>query len=60
MQSLPELLSLRPRSPAVSVVRLQGAIGTAGTRALTDATLAPVIEAAFAKKPAAVAEETVT
>lgn len=55
MQSLPELLRLRPRRPTVSVVRLQGAIGTAGTRSLTDAGLAPVLEAAFAKKPAAVA-----
>ncbi len=55
MQSLPELLRLRPRQPAVSVVRLQGTIGTAGARSLTDAGLAPVIEAAFAKKPAAVA-----
>lgn len=55
MQSLPELLRLRPRQPTVSVVRLQGTIGTAGARSLTDTGLAPVIEAAFAKKPAAVA-----
>jgi serine protease SohB len=55
MQSLPELLRLAPRRPFVSVVRLQGAIGVAGTRGLTDAGLAPVLEAAFARKPAAVA-----
>ena len=55
MQSLPELLRLRPRRPTVSVVRLQGAIGTGGARALTDAGLAPVLEAAFRGKPVAVA-----
>ncbi len=55
MPSLPELLRLQPRHPTVSVVRLQGAIGTGGARALTDAALAPVIEAAFRGKPAAVA-----
>jgi serine protease SohB len=55
MQSLPELLRLRPRRPTVSVIRLQGAIGVGGARALTDAGLAPVIEAAFRAKPVAVA-----
>lgn len=55
MQSLPELLRLRPRRPTVSVLRLQGAIGTGGVRALTDAGLAPLIEAAFRGRPAAVA-----
>ena len=55
MQSLPELLGLRPRRPAVSVLRLQGAIGVGGARSLTDAGLAPLIEAAFRGRPAAVA-----
>lgn len=44
-----------PRPPHVPVIRLQGTI-VAGGRALSDATLGPVIERAFAKgKPAAVA-----
>jgi serine protease SohB len=55
MQNLLERLRLRPRRPAVSVVRLQGAIGVGGARALTDAGLAPVLEAAFRGKPLAVA-----
>ncbi|WP_238363876.1 S49 family peptidase [Mesobacterium pallidum] len=43
------------RPPAVSVLRLQGTIGT-GSRALNDRALAPLIERAFSKgKPAAVA-----
>ena len=54
MQTLPELLRLVPRRPAVAVLRLQGAIGL-GARSLTDASLAPAIEAAFRAKPAAVA-----
>jgi len=54
MQSLPELLRLTPRRPTVSVLRLQGPIGM-GARSLTDASLAPAIEAAFKGKPAAVA-----
>jgi len=54
MQSLPELLRLTPRRPTVSVLRLQGPIGM-GARSLTDAGLAPAIEAAFKGKPAAVA-----
>ena len=54
MRSLRDLL--RPRHPTVSVVRLQGAIGAAG-RGLSDVGLAPVIEAAFRNKPAAVALE---
>lgn len=56
MRPLPELLRLRPKAPTVSVIRLQGAIG-AGGRSLTDAGLAPAIEAAFKGKPAAVALE---
>ena len=44
--------------PTVAVIRLSGVIGTQGRGALNDATLAPVIEKAFAKgKPAAVALE---
>lgn len=44
--------------PTVAVIRLSGAIGTGGRGALNDATLAPVIEKAFAKgKPVAVALE---
>jgi signal peptide peptidase SppA len=53
MQSLPDLLRLT-RHPTVSVLRLQGAIGT-GARSLTDVGLASVIEAAFRAKPVAVA-----
>lgn len=46
------------KPPLVSVVRLAGAIGMAGRGSLNDATLAPVLEAAFSKgKPAAVALE---
>ncbi len=42
----------------VAVIRLSGVIGTQGRSALNDATLAPVIEKAFAKgKPVAVALE---
>ncbi len=40
--------------PVVPVIRLSGAIGT-GRGGLSDAGLAPVIEKAFARKPAAVA-----
>ena len=44
-----------PQTPLVNVVRLTGSIGT-GTRALSDAALAPLIERAFAKgAPKAVA-----
>ena len=44
-----------PQTPLVNVVRLTGTIGT-GSRGLSDASLAPLIERAFAKgKPAAVA-----
>lgn len=53
MQSLPELLRLK-RPPTVSVLRLQGTIGI-GARSLTDAGLAPAIEAAFKARPVAVA-----
>jgi signal peptide peptidase SppA len=43
------------RPPIVPIIRLSGAIGTGG-RSLNDATLAPLVERAFAKgKPAAVA-----
>ena len=48
--------SFGPRRPTVAVVRLQGAIG-AGARSLSDAGLAPAIEAAFRSKPVAVALE---
>ena len=42
--------------PTVAVIRLSGVIGSQGRAALNDATLAPVIEKAFAKgKPVAVA-----
>tara|TARA_R110002012_G_scaffold287353_1_gene479677 strand:- start:434 stop:664 length:231 start_codon:yes stop_codon:yes gene_type:complete len=37
------------KPPLVSVVRLSGAIGMSGRGALNDATLAPVLEAAFRK-----------
>jgi serine protease SohB len=54
MQSLPELLRLVPRRPSVPVVRLQGAIGVGG--AVPDRRgLAPVLDAAFRGRPAAVA-----
>jgi signal peptide peptidase SppA len=44
-----------PQAPLVNVVRLTGGIGT-GSRGLSDATTAPLIERAFTKgKPAAVA-----
>ena len=43
------------RPPLVNVIRLQGTIGT-GSRGLSDASMAPLIERAFAKgKPVAVA-----
>ncbi|WP_039966832.1 S49 family peptidase [Roseobacter sp. MED193] len=46
------------KSPLVSVVRLSGAIGMSSRGSLNDATLAPVLEAAFSKgKPDAVALE---
>ena len=48
-------LPFLPKPPLVNVVRLQGAIGM-GSRGLSDATLAPLIERAFTRgKPAAVA-----
>jgi len=48
-------LPFLPKPPLVNVVRLTGSIGT-GSRALSDAGLAPLIERAFAKgKPVAVA-----
>lgn len=48
---------LTRRAPRVPVIRLQGAIGAAGRfgSGLNDATLGPVIERAFKRKPAAVA-----
>src|SRR3712207_4284315 len=55
MQSLPDLFRLGPRRPTVSVIRLQGPIGTGGARSLTDSALAPAVEAAFRGKPVAVA-----
>lgn len=42
------------KPPLVPVIRLQGTIGT-GRSALSDATMAPVIEKAFRMKPAAIA-----
>ncbi|PJF08663.1 S49 family peptidase [Pseudorhodobacter sp. MZDSW-24AT] len=49
------LIPFMPKPPVVSVVRLQGAIGTGG-RSLSDAALASVLERAFSRgKPAAVA-----
>jgi signal peptide peptidase SppA len=54
---LRDLFRLGPRRPRVSVIRLAGSIGTGGARALTDAGLAPLIEAAFRGHPAAVALE---
>ena len=48
-------LPFLPKPPLVNVIRLQGAIGM-GSRGLSDAGLAPLIERAFTKgKPAAVA-----
>ncbi|TNC48770.1 S49 family peptidase [Rubellimicrobium rubrum] len=55
MTSLPDLFRFRSRHPTVSVIRLQGPIGVGGARSLTDQALAPVIDAAFRGKPAAVA-----
>ena len=43
-----------PHPPLVSVLRLQGAIGS-GSRGLSDAAMAPLIDRAFRGKPAAVA-----
>lgn len=49
------LIPFLPKPPLVPVIRLQGTIG-AGPRALSDASLAPLIERAFSRgKPAAVA-----
>lgn len=51
-------LDLLRRKPTISVIRLEGVIGAAtrfGAPALTDAGLAPLIEAAFHKRVAAVA-----
>ena len=46
------------KAPTVAVVRLQGMIAAGGRGQLNDATLAPLLEKAFAKgKPAAVALE---
>ena len=48
-------LPFLPKPPLVNVIRLQGAIGM-GSRGLSDASLAPLIERAFTRgKPAAVA-----
>jgi serine protease SohB len=57
MPSVPALLRFgRFAGPAVAVLRLQGTIGI-GPRGLSDAALAPLVEAAFRGKPAAVAIE---
>ncbi|MEM7487797.1 MAG: S49 family peptidase [Pseudomonadota bacterium] len=57
MIARPALPFLRPKSPRVSVLRLQGIIAATGGRGtLSHAVLAPAIERAFRKgKPAAVA-----
>ena len=47
-------LPFLPKTPLVNVVRLSGSIGT-GSRSLSDASVAPLLERAFAKKPVAVA-----
>ncbi|HOZ35289.1 MAG TPA: S49 family peptidase, partial [Tabrizicola sp.] len=47
-------LPFLPKPAIVPVIRLGGTIGT-GTRALNDEALAPLIERAFKRKPAAVA-----
>jgi signal peptide peptidase SppA len=49
------LIPFLPKPPLVPVIRLQGSIGS-GSRSLSDAALAPLIERAFSRsKPAAVA-----
>lgn len=51
-------LSLLRRKPVISVIRLEGVIGAGarlGAPAMTDAGLAPLVEAAFGKRVAAVA-----
>ncbi len=57
MSGMMNWLPFRPKGPTVSVIRLQGAIGTQG-RGLDDAGTAQTIEKAFRRgKPAAVAVE---
>ncbi len=52
----PALRRLRPRrKPLVAVVRLQGTIAAGARGGLSDAVLAPALEAAFRSKPVAVA-----
>jgi signal peptide peptidase SppA len=48
------LIPFLPKHPTVPVIRLSGSIG-GGARGLSDSGLAPVIDKAFAMKPAAVA-----
>ena len=57
MQAMSRLLPFLSRKPLIPVLRLQGMIASGpGAGRLNDATLAPLIEAAFARgKPAAVA-----
>lgn len=53
---IPFLTRFLSRQPRVAVIRLSGTIGGAGRGAgLNDASLAPMIERAFRRKPAAVA-----
>lgn len=49
-----QMIPFLKKPPTVAVIRLQGQIASGG-RGLNDAGLGPVIERAFAKKPAAVA-----
>jgi serine protease SohB len=54
---MPVMFSLLRTRPRIPVIRLQGPIAAGGrlSGGLSDAGLAPIIEAAFARKPAAVA-----
>jgi signal peptide peptidase SppA len=54
VKSLIQKLPFLQRLPLIAVIRLQGAIGM-GRGSLSDSALAPVIEKAFAMRPAAVA-----
>jgi signal peptide peptidase SppA len=56
MRGMRHLIPFLPKAPVVSVIRLQGTIAAAGRGSLSDASLAPLIEKAFARgKPKAVA-----
>ncbi len=56
MNDMKKFIPFMKSDPYVAVIRLQGAISNGG-RGLDNPSLAPVIEKAFAKKPAAVALE---